>query len=333
NEPTFGTKQMAYTGSLLSSLGRVSVAPLTSSSSSSVLLSHRNDSFLSVQTAALESIAATVAKLGGSFGARELARVSAWSFVMNQLQSSPTLALDTWKSLLSILRSAVSTASKVLPVVGGIVIVTAISAIALHVTSVHLPKWKLLKNDLNAQEEQNRIATLEKNQTHHRITITDPTGKSVAELQSEIVALRAELDQYRSLIVANEGKEANSAEMVSYEALSESYMRELETTNAKLVNQLNTLTSEVKIHNTREVILMDELSKSMRDRDESVKALETQVETLKNEKQSVEGRVKGLEEELGELREVFVFTFTAVSISCYFQVLLLFPGLFTATRG
>ncbi|KAJ3278828.1 hypothetical protein HDU79_001167, partial [Rhizoclosmatium sp. JEL0117] len=60
---------MAFTGSLLSSLGRVSVAP----SSSSVLLSH-SDAFLSAQTAALESIAATIAKLGGSFGARELAR-------------------------------------------------------------------------------------------------------------------------------------------------------------------------------------------------------------------------------------------------------------------
>ncbi|KAJ3055248.1 hypothetical protein HDU99_007598 [Rhizoclosmatium hyalinum] len=128
---------------------------------------------------------------------------------------------------------------------------------------------------------------------------------SVTELQSEIVALRAELDQYRSLIVANKGRESPSAEIGSYEALSESYMRELELTNAKLVHQLNTLTSEVKIHNTREVILMDELSKSMRDRDESVKALETQVETLQNEKQSVEGRVKGLEEELGELRELF----------------------------
>ncbi|ORY51102.1 hypothetical protein BCR33DRAFT_780957 [Rhizoclosmatium globosum] len=253
---------MAFTGSLLSSLGRVSVAP----SSSSVLLSHHSDAFLSAQSAALESLPATIAKIGGSFGARELARCEAGGsrggmeqpvmavapvslvahryIVQNQLQSSPTLAIDTWKSLLSILRSAVSTASKVLPVVGGIVI------------------WKLLKNDINAQEEQNRITILENNQTHHRIARPDPTGMSVTELQSEIVALRAELDQYRSLIVANKGRESPSAEIGSYEALSESYMRELELTNAKLVHQLNTLTSEVKIHNTREVILMDELSKS-----------------------------------------------------------------------
>ncbi|ORY51101.1 hypothetical protein BCR33DRAFT_734215 [Rhizoclosmatium globosum] len=223
---------MAYTGSLLSSLGRVSVAPLTSSSSSSssVLLSHRNDSFLSVQTAALESIAATVAKLGGSFGARELARIYCAESIAKLSHSGiGHMEVVTLHSPLG-----VSTASKVLPVVGGIVIVTAISAIALHVTNVHLPKWKLLKNDINAQEEQNRFATLENNQIHHRITITDPTGKSVAELQSEIVALRAELEEYRSLIVANEGKEGPSAEMVSYEALSESYMRELETTNASL---------------------------------------------------------------------------------------------------
>ncbi|KAJ3059282.1 hypothetical protein HDU98_004715 [Podochytrium sp. JEL0797] len=267
-------------------------------------LASNSQRFLDAQTTALESLANLMRKVGGSLGAKELARSLAAAAALSaqmaksatpsatlasplaltptivlsnkylfnpsaqqiSLRNSPSLGLDSWKSLTSMLKPLPFLPSSVL------------AAVTAHLAGVRIP---LLNRVLGVPD--------------HGAGVT-----GVQELTEEVTALRAHLDQYRPLALAGLDKKSDS-----YAEVAKTHIQALEATNAGLTRSLRRVTEELESHILHESILMNHVSSLMKEKCDSVAKLERQVDALRCEKGFVEARVEGLERELGELRELF----------------------------
>ncbi|KAJ3067969.1 hypothetical protein HDU98_008862 [Podochytrium sp. JEL0797] len=282
-------------------------------------LASNSQRFLDAQTTALESLATLMRKVGGSLGAKELARslaaaaalsahmaksatpsatlasplalsptiVLSHKYLFNpsaqqiSFRNSPSLGLDSWKSLASMLKTVAVLAVKVLPVIGGVALVSVLGAAAAHLAGVRIP---MLNRLLGVPDRRG----------------VDTDAADVQGLTEEVTALRANLDQYRPLALAGLNNKSDS-----YAEVAETHIQALEATNAGLTRSLRRVTEELESRILRESILMDHVSSLMKEKADTVGNLERKVDALRSEKGLVEARVEGLERELGELRELF----------------------------
>ncbi|KAJ3269602.1 hypothetical protein HDU76_011277, partial [Blyttiomyces sp. JEL0837] len=123
------------------------------------------------------------------------ATATASTFTTSQLTMNPDMAINTWKNLVSSLRTAVSVARQNLPWAGGVVIVAAAAAVAFHVATVSVPKWM-------RSQRKTKAASMKKSQmrnlTEEEILMQERERKVDMMLLEEVKALRAEVDLYRT---------------------------------------------------------------------------------------------------------------------------------------
>ncbi|KAJ3088482.1 hypothetical protein HK100_008025 [Physocladia obscura] len=204
---------------------------------------------------------------------------------------SPTLAIDSWKNLIGLLKTAVANASKALPYAAGVALAATAAAIALHVLTVRLPDWRRYFEARNSTVTEIPDASPR----------ADPARMDFADLTAEVTALRAEIDTYRAGALAPKQKELmNSA----YAEASEAQIRSLEHANAILKDNVSALAKELKIRE-RSAAMIQELDNALQNERSSVQNLLWEVESLKAEKDTQERRVKNLENNLEELRVLF----------------------------
>ncbi|KAI8613573.1 hypothetical protein BC830DRAFT_1170147 [Chytriomyces sp. MP71] len=216
---------MAFTGSLLSGLNRVSIAPplrLTVAAPLSLLAEGPSARVFAAHAAILEALASTL-----SFGTRESAAVAesvavaaalasdlattqhvsvvipasvgvAQSVFLRASQSaggmklplraSQTLAIDTWRALIATLKTAVANARTLLPAAASVALIATAAAIALHVATVRLPDWrKYLEREFGGITRPPRVDAA---RAPLPINKTDPSQMDISDLAREVIALR-----------------------------------------------------------------------------------------------------------------------------------------------
>ncbi|KAJ3231738.1 hypothetical protein HDU81_003548 [Chytriomyces hyalinus] len=320
---------MAFTGSLLSAIQRVSAPP-------QMLMADAPHRFIAAQAAALDAIASVLA-----MGSRESAAVaesvraaaslaadmaqtevivmapasvsvgwvaqSVFTRASNQpmqlpLYNSPSLALDAWKTLISTLKAAVSNAGKALPAAANVALIAAAAAIALHVATVRLP-------DLRKYLEKQGVIRGASSASASKPPQSGSTG--VDELANEVVALRAEVQRYHATPLPSMSPEqsvAGPTANATYAELSESHIRSLEHSNALLRDSVAAMTKEIDRRSRNEAALtthLESLLARAQHETSTVTRLEHQVRDLSAEKEEQRMRIESLEGHLEELRGLF----------------------------
>ncbi|KAJ3204372.1 hypothetical protein HDU82_005877, partial [Entophlyctis luteolus] len=209
------------------------------------------------------------------------------------VRNSPSLAIDTWRSLISMLKTALSNAKSVLPYAGGVALAATAAAIAFHVLTVRLPDWRKYLEGYGRPNHPGLPPSTER---------ADPASMSIAELTEEVTALRAEIDLFRLEPIPASAKAIG---LDAYADASESHIRSLEQSNAMMKDNIAALTKELELRSKNDVKIAV-LNNALENERHSVQNLLWEVESLKVEKESQSRRVVALENSLDELRELFV---------------------------
>ncbi|KAJ3138499.1 hypothetical protein HK100_012574 [Physocladia obscura] len=94
---------------------------------------------------------------------------------------SPTLAIDSWKTLIRLLKTAIINVSRLLPITASLTLAVTAAAIALHVMTVHLHKFENFQNESTALKNVN----------------DNSIWSHFSEITAEIISLHTEIDLVR----------------------------------------------------------------------------------------------------------------------------------------